>query len=570
MSNYAITARYQPFSFQERIAPLLMLREEYDTVEQGLANMGEEANAWQQYIDPDSRSGQKLAAYNQALSETADNLSREGLKAVSRNTLFGLRRMYNQDISKINKAAQTLSGLYDQYRNMSAKDQTMMMGNMPTVDDLVDNPNAAPTFVSGTQLYAQGNAAAKAASARNIKHSAALDGVLRGYYHLVDTMGYDSDAVQTFLADNSTIPELQNAMAQIREVNGTANLNNPTLADTWILRGILDGMTYQNREDFKYDQYGAEQRALARAAAQAQAKFQAENPVRTRPIYTSRERSEDAKYFDELSKYFDLGRDGRYHLTDTGKTLFNKAEKSKEALGTPYFRDMRTLTPAQFLKKNELNGENSEEIERAFNTFAGQVSGDLPDATRTTEYYYNIAPKDSKLWLNKLIGTAKDGKVQTIQWDNKAKRFVPDEEVKVSNIEKGTVTSFNVSPYGNTVSVTIPGEGEETFLLSGREPKVDELISQELGNIQNQEYNIDKFIREQLGINPDDVGGATGLLAILQEEAAKGNTQAGYIGQILQNNLMRYRTAQHGLMAAMSQYGHANTMKETEYAGFDW
>ena len=574
MSNYAITARYQPFSFQERIAPLLMLRDEYDAVEQGLATMGEEANTWQQYIDPESRSGQKLAAYNQLLSDTANNLSREGLKAVSRNTLFGLRRTYHQDISKINRAAQTLAGMYDQYKNMYAKDQTMMMGSMPTVDELVDNPAASPTFVSGTQLYAQANAAAKAAAARNVQTSAALDGVLKGYFRIIKETGYNSEETQAFLENYANIPELQEAMQQIRESYGTDRLNNPAAADTWILRGILDGMGYQKTEDFKYDQYGAEQRAFARqkelAALQAQSQFLANNPVRTRAIYTNKERSEEARYFDQVSKYFQLGQDGQYHLTKEGKEQFKRAEIDKQASQTPFTQTYKAGKADSFLSRTGVSGNDTAAVENAFNNYVRQISGELPDATRATEYVYDIDPSDKNVWMGKLMSTATDGKVSTVQWDNKNKRFIPDDKVKIADIQKGIPVSFNASPYGSTLSVNIPGKGIETFMFQGYSSGVDDLIGEELNNIQIGERNIDKFLREELGVDPTKVGNPKNLLQQLQLAAAQGSNEAGYYAQRLQNKLLEYEFAQHSLMAAMSQYGHTNTTKHTEYEGFDW
>ena len=45
MPNYVINAVYQPFSFQERLAPLQMMKEEYDTVGANLSQLGDEANA---------------------------------------------------------------------------------------------------------------------------------------------------------------------------------------------------------------------------------------------------------------------------------------------------------------------------------------------------------------------------------------------------------------------------------------------------------------------------------------------------------------------------------------------
>ena len=155
MGRYAITAQFQPFSFQERIAPLQIYKQEYDIVNEGLAALGENANAYAQYIDPNSQAGKALAEYNNQLSQVANDLSANGLKAVSRNTLYNLRRQYNSNIKQINGAAQNLATMYDQYRALSMKDPSLMIGKMPSVDELIANPNARPYMISGNDLYNQ-------------------------------------------------------------------------------------------------------------------------------------------------------------------------------------------------------------------------------------------------------------------------------------------------------------------------------------------------------------------------------------------------------------------------------
>lgn len=579
MPNYAITANYQPFSFQERIAPLQMLKQEYDTVAQGLATLGEEANSWQQYIDPNSRSGQKLAAYNQALSTTADSLSKEGLKAVSRNALFNLRRAYNSDIAQINKAAQTLSGIYDQYRNMSAKDQSLMIGSMPTVDDLVDNPAASPVMVSGMQLYAQANQAAKSAASRNTTFSAALDGVLRGYYHTIQTTGYDSEATARFIEDASTIPELQKAMEEIRQMNNTAALNNPGQADAYILRGILDGMTFNKKEDFKYDQVGAENRAAARQRAldlaQQQATFKATNPVTARPIYTQRERTEDVKHFNKLSGLFTQEADGTYSLNQRGERLFKQAAQNMkyaaEHSDVPRREGTYGLDPVRaFLEENGISSQNAtkETIEQAFNNFYKKTEGQLKDATRATEYFYEIDSSDKTNWMSKLLASAVDGKLYTSEWNPKTQRFVRGDTVKVSDLKNATPVSFNASPYGQTITVNIPDKGPMTFEFKGYNQNIDKLISESLYNISVGENNVNELIRG-MGLNPEEVNPNT-LLQELISMAQNGDRNAAIWAQYLQNELMKYEQDQHGLMSAMGQYGHTYTNKPTEQVGFDF
>lgn len=231
MPNYAITSVYQPFSFQERIAPLQMLKEEYDKVGEALANYSDDSNAYYQYLDPKSR--ETVDRYNSTLDTVANNLSRDGLKSVSRNTLFDLKRMYNNQIAPINKAAENYASMQEQYRKMSMQDPTLIISNMPTVDDLVNNPNAAPTIVSGSTLYKQGTLAAS---------------------QLPDVT---YEQLQRYLeGDTTAIPNLDALQAQIGDMYGVGALTgeNQNKALGYIAQGIKDGVSARTAEMNAYQQ----------------------------------------------------------------------------------------------------------------------------------------------------------------------------------------------------------------------------------------------------------------------------------------------------------------------------
>ena len=230
MPNYAITSVYQPFSFQERIAPLQMLKEEYDKIGEALATYSDDSNAYYQYLDPDTRS--KVDKYNATLQSVADSLSREGLKAVSRNTLFDLKRMYNSQIKPINEAAKGYAELQDQVRKMQMQDPTLIINNMPTVGDLMGNPGAMPSMVSGKTLYQQGTLAAS---------------------QLPD-ISYDQ--IQRYLAgDTSAIPNMNAIASQIGGMYGLENLDEAgrQRALGYIMQGLGDGLSARTAEQAAYE-----------------------------------------------------------------------------------------------------------------------------------------------------------------------------------------------------------------------------------------------------------------------------------------------------------------------------
>ena len=210
-----VRVTYQPFSLQERMAPLNMMKEEYDTVNEGLSELGINANQVAQYIDPASQAGQTLAQYNKLLDDTASTLSREGLKGVSRTTLQNLRRMYQKQVAPINESAKNYASLQAKIKEMQWKDPTIMVEGMPTLDDYIKNPNALPNLVSGNQLMKEGVNAA---------------------YQLE---GVDYDTISRYMrGDNSAIPGLDKTVEQIAQSYGISSQQ----ALNYISRGVLTGL----------------------------------------------------------------------------------------------------------------------------------------------------------------------------------------------------------------------------------------------------------------------------------------------------------------------------------------
>lgn len=273
------SAVFDPFSYQEMLAPLMQAQTAYDQMQDNMLTLGEEANTYKQLIDTDPEASKTLQSYNDTLESMANQLSTQGLKAVNRNSLLNLRRRYNRDVKPINDAAKTLAGLQDMYRNAYAKDQTLMKGAMPTISELVANPGAMPHMVSGTDLYKQGAQAAQSASARI--NETDFGNRINGYIQQVATQGYSPELVASFLQDVSAIPDLANSIQSIRDMYKTNNLEDRGYqADKFIMQGILDGITYQKKENYVQDwqahmatQYAYQQKA-ADAAAQRQANLE--------------------------------------------------------------------------------------------------------------------------------------------------------------------------------------------------------------------------------------------------------------------------------------------------------
>ncbi len=251
-SSVVSTAKFRPFSYQEMLAPLAAYTQEYNTIQEGLSNLGDASNVYSEYLQG-TNAGKQVEDYNAKLKAAADDMAKNGLGVTNRDTLYGLKRMYSNDILKINKAAQSLDTLYKQVQQGKLKDSSLMVGKIPTIDEMLQNPSATPVVASGNEMYAHAAKSAQAASARRFLNDTKVgQGVMQYWVENVVKQGYSPDALANFSKLTDSIPELKQAMDDIKSMYNVSSLN-PTdqlRSDSFIMRGIMDGAGYQ--EQHKY------------------------------------------------------------------------------------------------------------------------------------------------------------------------------------------------------------------------------------------------------------------------------------------------------------------------------
>lgn len=279
-----IGAKYNPYSFEDMLKPLAMAQQEYNTVQEGLSSLTDSSNQFSRYLEG-TQAGERVRQYNEAINTAVDDMAKNGLRRTNRDTLLGLKRQYNNDIAKINQSAAQLDTLYKGVQAAQLKAQasgdTLFVANMPNVDDLLANPSATPIMVSGAGLQQQGMKAAQAESIRNVFNSTTQgQGVMKMYNDVVSKYGYNSAEAQKFLQDTSSIPVLKQAIESIKTMYNVGNLGQDEgRATQFILQGIMDGLTYQEKHDWKQDPERTMQLQNEYAIKLAQAKAAAEGGV---------------------------------------------------------------------------------------------------------------------------------------------------------------------------------------------------------------------------------------------------------------------------------------------------
>lgn len=237
------TAKFKPLSFQEWAAPLQVLNEAQAQNEATLSQLSAEADEYERYIreHPNDPISIQYNNYLNNIEKQATALANEGITPQSRTDLLNLYRDYNKTIKPV-KTGVTAYQAYQQNR-LKADDGTLL-GPSLGVWDFIQNPEQQYNFVKGSTVQAEAAKAAASASARR-RTDPQYKKVLGGqYYEISNPVGFTPEEVKAWVANPNTSPELTNIYNQLTEKY--KDFSPQELSD-YIVRGIYDGITYDNK-----------------------------------------------------------------------------------------------------------------------------------------------------------------------------------------------------------------------------------------------------------------------------------------------------------------------------------
>lgn len=203
MANIILTnaARFSPYTFEEMLKPLAMATQEYNAIEEGIAELGSKADLMRMYAneEPNSKVASMYNTYANDLDKQAESLAKYGLNPASRKGLLDLKRRYSSEITPIETAVTRRRQLAEEQRKARAQDDSILFdidARTMSLDDLVNNPELSYSSVSGRNIMENVSKAASvlAKEARNDPNK--FNSVLGGdYYEYVKQYGFSKEAV---------------------------------------------------------------------------------------------------------------------------------------------------------------------------------------------------------------------------------------------------------------------------------------------------------------------------------------------------------------------------------------
>lgn len=151
-------AKFRPYTFDELLKPLAMATQEYNAIEEGIAELGSKADLMRMYAneEPDSEWSKKYNEYANDLDKQAESLAKYGLNPASRQGLLNLKRTYSSSVSPIEEAVKARKEAYKYRDTIRAKDNTAMFKNRTlSLSDFMNGKEGDNTYISGKDIMAR-------------------------------------------------------------------------------------------------------------------------------------------------------------------------------------------------------------------------------------------------------------------------------------------------------------------------------------------------------------------------------------------------------------------------------
>ena len=509
MPDYSlvVNSQFQPFSYQEMLAPVLQATQAQQDIENQYSMLDSDANTIQQraLTDSDSEWAKRYNAYTKQLEDSAADLAANGLTPSSRSTLLKLKRDYSSNVNPALMAIQRQAEIARTQQAKNGEGVRMVYGEMPSIDQLIADPNLDRVSYSGKDIEASAATSAAAASARHVIDNFKKDPANAGWMKHIKETGYSSRAFNALLneAKNSSDPSV-NILAQITNQvkQQFGNFEGVSEADKHklegeILSGLFKGSVYRNEDTYQTDpiymaklqssleegrQIRAENRAFNRQKAlialQNQGKSST-NGVAPNPInmFSPKDKKEQSEAVSKFSKYFYRDSSGQVKMTYKGLQEYRRNAAKIPTVagsggGTAALMNAETAMgrkrgyqPTQFRvfmdklgakhyidSKNFKGGKGWQpgNLGNLWSRYSSANSAGKYDATKATQYEYKIAKEQQGLTKDNILEALNNSPAYEVAF-NGTKLGRTGKTISYSDLYKnGRVVATRLSPYGNT------------------------------------------------------------------------------------------------------------------------
>ena len=215
-----LDTKFNPFTYDEMVKPLLYYKQAYDEAEAAYSELSSSTDIWRNRVNRDEspQAYEHFQRYSGDLTSTVDDFSK-GMTAKNRRALLGLKRRYASEIKPIEDAYTKRATLAEEQRKAELNNPTMLWqrrASEMSLDDFINNPTADyGKSMSGAALSAQVAAGAGALAKEFRDNPEKMRKLVGGdYYEYVKQRGFSSEAVLAAIMDN---PDASPVLTQLVE-----------------------------------------------------------------------------------------------------------------------------------------------------------------------------------------------------------------------------------------------------------------------------------------------------------------------------------------------------------------
>lgn len=275
--NFVSGAKFRPFSYQEMLQPLQAYTQEYNTIQEGMGELGTKADIFEKMAN-EQTDPQAYAIYKQYsndLAKQAESLAKQGLTPASRQGLIDMKRRYSSEIVPIEQAYKRRQELIDEQRKLQAQDSTLLFdrpASTLSLDELIANPALSPQSYSGALLSKQVGTAAQNL-AKEVRENPRKWRTILGnqYYETIMQKGFRPDEIMQAVQNNpEASPILQGIVEDAIGSSGIRNWGDENIlnrAYDYARQGLWNAVgetQYQTLSNKAYDYAMQERLAQAR------------------------------------------------------------------------------------------------------------------------------------------------------------------------------------------------------------------------------------------------------------------------------------------------------------------
>lgn len=257
--SFVVSSSFNPFSQQEMLVPFTMYQNAYEKDEERYLDLQNKADNFSYLADTlpeDSKARQIYEGYANDLRKYGEDFGRNGLSMSNRRGLLSMRRRYQGEIGRLDKADTALQEEIKRRTALSSNDpSTLYATDNLSIDDFLDRKKPNDYSVSGNKLYERGVQIGASDSAR-IWSNPKVQQINKYYQAIEQTTGRTPELLAAWQNDLSTIPELRDQIySTLKDMGVTDNLKgiNYDRALKSVVNGVMVGSTYKRSDNIQRD-----------------------------------------------------------------------------------------------------------------------------------------------------------------------------------------------------------------------------------------------------------------------------------------------------------------------------